>query len=128
MLTLISESAAQVNNLPLVTIDLLNRSVNSLLHALLYYHRVCACCDVLHALAYQSLCEQGSCCCTVACCVVGLGCNFLYESCAHVLECVLKLDLLSDSNAVVGDQRAAVLLGKNYVSALRAECDRSMLL
>ena len=60
---------------------------------------------------------------TVAGSIVCLGSNFLNELCAHVFCGIVKLDLLCDGNTVVGDEGCAVLLVKNYVSALRAESD-----
>ena len=42
---------------------------------------------------------------------------------AHVLELVLELDLLGDSDAILGDARGAVALIKHDISALWAERD-----
>jgi hypothetical protein len=55
--------------------------------------------------------------------VVGLGGDFLYQLRAHVLKRVLQLDLLGDGNAVVGDERGAVLFVQNHVAALGAQGD-----
>ena len=45
----------------------------------------------------------------------------LNKLCAHVLESVVQLDLLSDGNTVVGDQRSAELLIQNNIAALRTD-------
>ena len=55
--------------------------------------------------------------------VVGLGGNFLDELCAHILKGVVKLDLLGNGHAVVGDERSAELFVQNNVAAFGAEGD-----
>ncbi len=55
--------------------------------------------------------------------VVGLRGDFAHHLGAHVLELVLKLDLLGDGHAVLGDARRAVALVEDDVAALGAERD-----
>ena len=100
-----------------------NRFIDCLLDALADDHRIGTGCNVLHAFVDEGLCEQGSGGGAVAGCVVRLGSDLADELCAHVFACVLQLDLLRDGHAVVGDQRSAVLLIENHVSALRAHGD-----
>ena len=101
----------------------LNGCVNGLLNALLDDHRVCARNDVLHALAHECLSEQGGGGGAVAGNVVCLCGDFLDELSAHVLERILKLDILGNRDAVVGYERSAVLLVEDNISALGAERD-----
>ena len=101
--------------------DRFNSSLDCLGDAAAHNHRVCTCCNVLQTLANECLRQNSSGGGAVACNVVGLGCNFLDQLCAHVLECVLELDLLGDGNAVIGDERTAVLLVEYNVAALRAD-------
>ena len=98
-------------------------AVYSLLDTAADNHRICACGYVLHALVDECLSEKSSGGGAVSGSIVGLGRNFADELCAHVLGCVLKLDLLCDGNTVVGDQRSAELLVEDNVSALRSESD-----
>ena len=98
-----------------------NSSLDCLGDTAAHYHRVCTCCYVLQTLTNESLRQNGSGGGAVACDVVGLGGNFLNKLCAHVLESVVQLDLLSDGNTVVGDQRTAVLLIQYNVAALRTD-------
>ena len=67
--------------------------------------------------------QQGSGGGAVAGDIVGLGSDFADELRAHVLERILKLDVLGDRHAVIGDQRRAELLAQNNVAALRAQGD-----
>ncbi len=106
-----------------VCLDRLDCGFNSLCHTLFNDHWVSSRGNVFHTLADKSLCKQSSGCSTVSCRVVGLCGNFLDELCAHVLKSVLKLYLLGDGNAVVGDEGSAELLVQNNVSALGAEGD-----
>src|SRR5262249_44417952 len=55
--------------------------------------------------------------------VSGLGGDFAHHLGAHVLELVLKLDLLGNRNAVLGDAGSAERLVENDVAALRPEGD-----
>ena len=98
-----------------------NSCLNRLGNALTHYHRVCACCDILHALLNHCLSQNGCGGGTVACQIVGLGSNLGYQLSAHVLKSVLQLDILCDGNAVIGDQRSAELLVQNNVAALRTQ-------
>ena len=51
--------------------------------------------------------------------VVGLGGHRLHQLSAEVLERVFQVDLAGDSDAVVGDRRAAVRLGQHHVPTAR---------
>ena len=55
--------------------------------------------------------------------VRGLGSNFLDQLRAHVLEVAFQLNLFSNGDAVLGDQRSAKALGDNDVAALGAKGD-----
>ena len=52
-----------------------------------------------------------------------LGGDLAHHLRAHVLELVVELDFLGDSDAVLGDARRAEALVENDVAALRAERD-----
>ena len=67
---------------------------------------------------YKCLCQHGSGGGTVACNVVGLGCNFLNQLCTHVLKRIVQLDILCNGDTVIGDQRSAELLCQNNIAAL----------
>ena len=67
------------------------------------------------------LCKQRCGRCAVAGHVVGLGSDLADELRAHVLKRVLELDVLCNRNAVVRDQRRAVLLAEHNIAALRAQ-------
>ena len=67
---------------------------------------------------YKCLCQHSSGSGTVACNVVGLGCNFLNQLCAHVLKRIVQLDVLCNGDTVIGDQRSAELLCQNNIAAL----------
>ena len=102
-------------------LDSLNSCIGSLLHALSEHDRVCTCFQVLHTFIDHCLCKNGSSCGTITGNIVGLGSNFSYQLCAHVLELILQLDFLGNGNAIVGDERCAVCLGQHYVSSLRSQ-------
>ena len=102
-------------------LDGLDSGCGGLLDALSHNHGVCARGEVLQTFVDHRLCEHGRAGGAVACDVVGLGGDFLDELCAHVLKRILKLDLLRDGHAVVGDQGSAELLVKHYVASLGAE-------
>ena len=91
--------------------------------ATLHGHGICARCEVFKTLVYHCLCKHGSAGGAVACDIIRLGGDFLDKLSAHVLERVLKLDLLCDGNAVIGDQRCAELLVEHNIAALGAEGD-----
>ena len=57
----------------------------------------------------------------IACGIVGLGCDFTHQLCAHVLELILQLDLFCNGHAIVGDDRCAELFAQHHVAALGAE-------
>ena len=100
-----------------------NGGLHGLGHTLLHHDGVGAGGQVLQTLADDGLSQQGGGGGTVAGHVVGLGGNFLHQLSAHVLKGIFQFDLLGDGHAVVGDEGSAVLLVKNYVSALGAESD-----
>ena len=104
-------------------LDSVDSSGDGLLHAALDVHRVCTGGDVLHALIDEGLCQNGSGGRTVTGGVVRLGGDLANELCAHVLELVLQLDLLSDGDTVIGDERAAELLAQHNIAALGAQGD-----
>lgn len=106
-----------------VGLDSLDSGVNGLLDALLDDHRVCACNNVLHALADECLSEQGSGGGAVAGDIVCLCGDFFYKLSAHVLKGIFELNILGDGDTVVGDEGSAVLLVEHNVSALGAERD-----
>ena len=54
----------------------------------------------------------------VTCNVIGLCCNFFYQLCTHVLECIFQLDLFCDGHTIVGDQRSTVGFIQCYVTSL----------
>ena len=97
--------------------------VNCHLHAFFHDHRVCARRNVLHAFAHKRLCEQGSGRGAVAGNIVRLGGDFFHELCAHVFESVFQFHFFCNRNTVVGNQRCAVFLIENHVSAFGAERD-----
>ena len=72
-------------------------------------------------LADDGLCQQGCGGGAVAGDVVGLGGDFADELCAHIFKRILQLHFLGDGHAVVGDERGAVFLAENDVTALRSE-------
>ena len=94
-------------------------ALGSLLHTLSHNDRICACCQVLHAFVYHSLCQYGCGSGTVTCCIVGLGSDFLYQLCTHVFKSIFQLDLFCDGHTVVCDQRSTIALIQYYVSSLR---------
>src|SRR5207249_2017044 len=84
-------------------LDVLDGGDRSHVNALLELHGVGPGCQVLEALVYHRLREDGGRGGAVTGYVVGLGGGFLEHLGSHVLEGVLKLDLLSDGYAVVSD-------------------------
>ena len=52
--------------------------------------------------------------------IVGLGCYFLHQLCAHVLKRVCQLDLLRNGHTIVGNERSTEGFIQNYVSAFRS--------
>ncbi len=86
-------------------------------------HRVGAGRNRLRAFTDDRLGENGGSRRAVAGDVVGLGSDFAHHLRAHVLELVLKLDLLGDRHAVLGDAGRAEGLVEHHVAAFRAERD-----
>ena len=76
---------------------------------------------LLHACADHCLCQNSCGCGAVTCNVIGLCCNFFYQLCTHVLECIFQLDLFCDGHTIVGDQRSTVGFIQYYVSSLRSK-------
>ena len=106
-----------------VSLDGLHSGGNGLAHAAADIHGICTGGNVLHALIDHSLCQHGSGGSTIACGIVGLGCDLTHQLCAHVLELVLQLDFLRNGHAIVGDDRCAELFAQHHVAALGAEGD-----
>ena len=97
--------------------------IHGLLHALLHDHGVSAGGNILHALPYQRLRQQGSGGGAVARGIVSLGGNLLYQLGAHVLESVLQLNILGNGHTVIGDEGCAVFLVQYHIAALGAQGD-----
>ena len=106
-----------------MSLDGLHSGGNSLAHAAADIHGVGTGGNVLHTLVDHGLCQHGSGGGAIACGIVGLGCNFTHQLCAHVLELVLQLDLFCNGNAIVGDDRCAELFAQHHIAALGAEGD-----
>ena len=104
-------------------LNCLNSDIGCLLHTLAQNDGVCACCQVLHAFVDHGLCQNRCGCSAVTCDVIGLGCDFLDQLCAHVLECILEFDFLGNGHTIIGDCGSAIGLVQNNVSALGAKCD-----
>jgi len=104
-----------------VRLDRIDGDLDGLLHALAHDHGVRAGGDVLESLVDDGLSKQGGGGGAVAGDIVRLGGDFADELGAHVLECVLKLDVLGNGHAVVRDERSAVLLAEHNIAALGAE-------
>ena len=77
--------------------------------------------DGLDALAEDGLCEHRRCGGAVAGDIRGFGGDLLDELRADVLDRVRELDLLGDSDAVLGDGGGAELLFDDDVAALGSE-------
>ena len=102
--------------------DSFNCNICCFLHSFSEDDRVCTCCQVLHSFMYHCLSKYCSCCCTITCYIVSLGCNFFDDLSTHVLESVLKLDLFCNGNTIVCDKRSTEGLVKYYVSSFRSKC------
>ena len=96
--------------------------ISCFFHSFTKDDRVCSCCKVLHTFMNHSLCQNSSCCSTVACNIVCFGSNFFDQLCSHVLKSVLKLDLFCNSHTVVCDKRSAERFVKYNVSSFRSKC------
>ena len=97
--------------------------IGGLSHALAQDDGICTCCQVLHTFVDHGLCQNSCGRGAVTCDIVGLGGNFLYELCAHVLERILEFNFLCNGNTIICDRRSAVGLIQNNVSALGSKCD-----
>ena len=84
--------------------------------------RVCTCCQIFHTCLDHCLSQNGSSCGTITCYIIGLGSNFFYQLCTHVLECIFQLDLLCNGNTVVCNERSTILFIQNNVSSFRSKC------
>ena len=94
-----------------------------LVDAALQIHRVHAGGDRLQPLAHDGLSEQRRGRGAVTCGVVGLRGHLAQHLRAHVLELILKLDLLGDGDAVLGRAGSAERLLEDDVAALGPERD-----
>ena len=92
-----------------------------LVNTTLQVHRVSTCGYVLQALGYDSLGEDCSGCCTVACVVAGLACYALNKLCASVLELILELHFLSYGHTVLCNLRSTELLLNDNVTSFWTE-------
>src|SRR5450759_1133487 len=104
-------------------LDLRGDGLDGLLDADADQHRVRAGGDVADALVDHRLAEDHGGSGAVAGHIVGLGCDFLEELRAHVLEGVFEFDVAGDGDAVVGNGRRAELLVQDDVSTLGANRD-----
>ena len=82
---------------------------------------ICAGGKVFKPFAYHCLSENDCGCCSVARNVVRFGGNLFNELCAHVFERIFKFDFFCYRNAVVSDERRAVLFVENNVSAFGSQ-------
>ena len=94
--------------------EVFHNRLNGLINAALDRSWVCASSDVLQALGVDRLGVHGGGGGAVACVLGRLAGNFLHHLCAHVLVGILKLDLLGNSHAVLGDGGSAKGLLKNH--------------
>ena len=91
------------------------------LDAAFHRHRIGSGSNGLNAFAINGLSQNGSRGGPVAGDVAGLGGDFTYHLCAHVLEAILQLDLFRYRDAVLGYERRTELLLNHNVAALGAE-------
>ena len=54
--------------------------------------------------------------------IICLCCNFFYKLSAHVLKCILKLDLFCDCYTIIGNEWSTKRFIQNYVTSLRSDC------
>ncbi len=101
--------------------DGIHGTLRSLLHTPSENDGVCARCQVLNTRIYHRLSQNCSCGGTVACHIVGLGGNFLYQLCSHVLKGICKLDLLCNGNTVICDQGSAERLIQHNIPSLGSQ-------
>src|SRR5882762_7391547 len=91
---------------------------HSLLDAALHRHRIGAGSDGLDAFTINGLRENGGGGGAVAGDVAGLGGDFTYHLCAHVLEVILQFDFFRNGDAVLGDRRRTEFLIDHHIAAL----------
>ena len=101
----------------------LHSSLHAPLNALAHHHGVGAGGYVLQTLTDNGLSQYGGGGGTVAGHIVGLGCHFTDQLCAHILKSVLQLHILGDGNTVIGDEGRAELLAQNHIPALGTQGD-----
>ena len=104
-----------------LVLQLLDHGIDGKVNAALQIHRVGAGGDGLCAFSHDCVREQGCGGGAIARGVRGLRGDFPHHLGAHVLELVLKLDLLRHRHAVLGDARSAKGLVEHDVAALRPE-------
>ena len=104
-----------------VGVQLLNDGLDGLVDAALEGDRVGAGGDVTQALVNQRLGQNGRGGGAVTRDVVGLLGNFLHQLGADALERIVKVDFLSDGDAILGDRGGAPLLVEHDVAALGAK-------
>ena len=84
--------------------------------------RVSTCCQVLHSLMNHCLCKNSSCCGTITCYIICLGCNFFDKLCTHVFKSVFQFDFFCDRNTIVCDERSTERFVKYNVSSFWTDC------
>src|SRR5262249_19783567 len=67
----------------------------------------------LHAFAEDSLCQNRSCSCAIACDFAGFRCDFLHHLGAHIFERIFQFNLLRDGNTIFRNQRRAKFLARH---------------
>ena len=92
--------------------------IDRFLNATLERHRVATCGNVLQTFTIDCLCQNGSCCCSVASDITGFGGNFLHHLRSHIFIRVLKFDLFRNSHTIFSDCRCAKLLVENDIPSL----------
>ncbi len=102
-------------------LDLGDYARHSRVNAPLELHGACARLDELDALGENALRQDGRGGRSIARLVARLRRDLAHHLCAHVFELVEKLDFLGDRHTVLGDDRRAVALFDDDVSAARTE-------
>ena len=97
---------------------LLDESVGSLLDAAAQGNRIGSGHHVLQTLMHEGLCKYSCGGGAIAGDIIGALGHFLHQFGTNALERILKIDLLGDRNAIVGDGRRAIGLVKHDVAAL----------
>src|SRR6516162_1783603 len=101
-----------------ILLQIRNHSLDSEVNAALEVHRVHTGGNRLGAFLDNGLRENRCCGRTIASKVRGLRRHFSHHLCAHVLELVLQLDLLRNSDTVFGDARRAERFIEHDIAAL----------